>query len=427
MVGGGRDQPLHRGFAGNDDAGARRGLWRAWAGFGSAAARRFASRTCFGCAPFQRLTVWLAYAAATPSARRKSSATSRRSATTMASTGMALVAGEGSARRPGLPEAGQGEGRRRTRAHRRHCPRQRPFADTFGHQFRDDRLRRRRSLRAEGPRAACWRATSSSASRWRRCSTAASASASGATMNSTFSPRNCRARWKLREAAEFRQAVCRSGRNVTTKQAPPSAGRSMAHRGAVMRWRSGAPATGRAPAAGRLAAAAGGRTARTPARLRRRRCPDRGRGREARPSPSVRLTSAVTGGAPWRSAFCIKLRTRRVSSRGSPATVAGDPATATPLRAPSSAVSASRSTCSDRSSLLAMVEAARQQDLLDQRVEFRKALRTISRLRSPRPATARRDRSPSSAAPAASAARGWHWRAANGAPRQAARCGPPPC
>ena len=90
----------------------------------------------------------------------------------------------------------------RPRADRQHRARQRPPADRIGDEFRDDRLSCRRRLRIEGDADTCSPATCSSASRWCRCSTAASGSAWASTTNSTFSPRNCRKPLPPRAAAE---------------------------------------------------------------------------------------------------------------------------------------------------------------------------------------------------------------------------------
>ena len=188
-------------------AGARRGLWRNRPDIGAAAARYRRGRTCSACAPFQRLTGWPAYAAAMPSARPQVIRRLREDPQPLRRQPHGAGRRRRRARRPGLSQADHGARSRPAASASLRSPGKTgltpiPSATNFV------------TIDCGGDGAfalkvleTCCRATCSSASRWCRCSTAASGSASGATKSSTFSPRNCRALAAARAAERRRRLL----------------------------------------------------------------------------------------------------------------------------------------------------------------------------------------------------------------------------
>ena len=201
MVGGRGGVAFRRRLAGDHDAGPRRGLWRGRAGFGAAGDHGRPAEPSAHADILEGL--WAGRH--TLRLRRRRAAGDRRfreSAQSLRHQPHGPDRRRGRPRRPGLPGASTDQGSCRPRADRQHRARQRPLADRIGDEFRDDRLSCRRRLRVEGDADTCSPATCSSASRWCRCSTAASGSAWASTTNSTFSPRNCRTPLPPRAAAE---------------------------------------------------------------------------------------------------------------------------------------------------------------------------------------------------------------------------------
>ena len=175
-------------------AGARRGLWRDSGRPRHCRRSMSRGRTSSACAPSPRPTGWPASAAAMRSARPRLIRDFEKIRNHYGVSRMAQIAGVERACRSGLSRsvvARVAAGRDRIAGDRRD---ERPVADGFGDQFRHHRLRPRWRLRAESAARTCCRATSSSASRWCRCSTAASGSASGSMPNCRCWPRPCRQR-----------------------------------------------------------------------------------------------------------------------------------------------------------------------------------------------------------------------------------------